>query len=115
MYEYQAKLKRVVDGDTIDMIIDLGFKMTTEQRIRLQEGDAPETWRQKKDSEEYKAGMATTNFVIERFAANDNEFMIRTTKETGAYGRYLGEIFFKDSDESLNEELIRLGLAVRYR
>ena len=57
MYQYRAKLKRVVDGDTIDAIIDLGFKMTTEQRIRLKGINTPEIWRQKKDSQEYKRGM----------------------------------------------------------
>lgn len=114
MYEYRAKLRRVVDGDTIDMVIDLGFRMTTEQRIRLKNVDTPETWRQKKDSEEYQAGMAAANYVKQRFESNDNEFTIRTSKLTGAYGRFIGEVFFADSEESLNDELIRLGHATRY-
>ena len=56
MYEYKAKFKRAVDGDTLDLIIDMRFKITTEQRVSLKGIDTPETWR-KKDSEEYKTGM----------------------------------------------------------
>ncbi|MEA3495641.1 MAG: thermonuclease family protein [Bacteroidota bacterium] len=113
MYEYKAILKRVVDGDTMDVIIDIGFKLTTEQRIRLKGVNTPETWRQKKDSEEYKKGMQATNFVVERFEKNNNEFIIKTSK-AGVYGRYIAEIFFKDSEISLNEELLKKGFANKY-
>lgn len=51
MYEYKAKLGRVVDRDTLDLIIDVGFKITTNQRIRLAHIDTPETYRVKKTSE----------------------------------------------------------------
>jgi Kyanoviridae endonuclease len=44
MYEYKATLDRVVDGDTLDLIIDMGFKMTTNQRIRLANINTPETY-----------------------------------------------------------------------
>jgi micrococcal nuclease len=114
MYQYRAKLKRVVDGDTIDAIIDLGFKMTTEQRIRLKGINTPEIWRQKKDSQEYKRGMEAKDYVIKRFEENGNVFTIHTDKETGVYGRYIGAVFFDDSQESLNAELLRIGMATKY-
>ena len=53
MYQYKAKVERIVDGDTIDVVIDLGFKITTNQRIRLAGINTPETYNVKKDSEEY--------------------------------------------------------------
>lgn len=115
MYEYRAILQRVVDGDTIDMIIDLGFKMTTEQRIRLKGIDAPETWRQKKDSDEYKAGVAARQFVEDRIQQNGNEFTIRTDKLVGVYGRYIGEVLLDDSDKTLNQEMLEAGHAKVYK
>lgn len=114
MYRYHAKLKRVVDGDTIDTIIDLGFRMTTGQRIRLKGINTPEIWRQKKDSEEYKKGMEAKNHVIERFKQNSGQFVIVTDKDPGVYGRFIGTVFFDDSDESLNDELLRKGDAEKY-
>lgn len=114
MYKYSAKLIKVVDGDTIDLSIDLGFKMTTEQRIRLKGIDTPETWRRKKDSEEYKKGLAATNFVIKRLEENNNECTVRTDKDTGVYGRYIADILLPDSEISLNDELIQKGHAKVY-
>ena len=57
MYEYKAMLTKLVDGDTMDLTIDVGFKMTTAQRVRLKGINTPETWRRKKTSDEYKKGM----------------------------------------------------------
>jgi len=115
MYKYAAKLKRVVDGDTLDTIIDLGFRMTTEQRIRLKGVDTPEIWRQSKSSEEYKKGMEAKNFVIQRLEQNQNNFVIKTEKEAGVYGRFIGTIFLPDTEESLNDELLRKGYAKPYK
>ena len=111
MYNYKAKLNRVVDGDTIDLIIDMGFKITTNQRIRLAFVDTPETFRRKHDSDEYKAGMASKNFVIKRFEENQNEMRIDTLKNTGKYGRFIGIIHLADSETTLNDELVEKGFA----
>ena len=111
MYEYKAKLKRVVDGDTMDLIIDMGFKITTEQRVRLKGIDTPETWRRKKDSEEYKQGMISKEYVIKRLEENNNVMIARTDKYPGMYGRYIVDIILADSDISLNDELLQKGLA----
>jgi micrococcal nuclease len=115
MYKYNAELVRIVDGDTIDCVIDMGFKITTDQRIRLSKINTPETFRQKKDSDEYKAGMAAKDFVVKRFAENENKFVIETEKNPGVYGRYLGTIWFNDSETSLNDELLEKGFAVLYK
>jgi micrococcal nuclease len=110
-YYYHAKLKRVIDGDTLDLIIDIGFKMTTTQRIRLASIDTPETFRRKKTSKEYRMGMAAKDYVVNRLSENSNEMKIETLKITGKYGRYLGIIWLGDSDISLNEELVQKGFA----
>ena len=112
MYQYKATVDRVVDGDTVDLVIDLGFKITTHQRIRLAEINTPETYNVKRDSEEYKKGMVSKEYVLKRMADNNNEVIIETDKLTGKYGRYIGTIRLADSEVSLNKELVDEGLAV---
>ena len=113
MYEYKAELDRVVDGDTMDLNIDAGFKITTKQRIRLAHIDTPETYRVKKTSEEYKKGVEAKEYVEKRLADNQNEMKIITYKNPGKYGRYIGIIWLEDSDISLNDELVQKGYAKR--
>ena len=111
MYEYNAKLKRVVDGDTLDLVIDMGFKITTQQRVRLKGVDTPETWHRKKSSEEYKKGMQSKEYVMKRLEENDNVMVVRSDKHPGVYGRYIVDIILADSNITLNEELLQKGLA----
>lgn len=113
MYQYKAKVERVVDGDTIDLNIDLGFKIITNQRIRLAGIDTPEIFSSKKDSEEYQLGNDAKLFVENRLAANNNEVLIETEKYTGKYGRYIGTITLADSEITLNDELVEKGFALR--
>lgn len=112
MYTYHAHVERVVDGDTMDLVIDLGFKITTNQRIRLRGINTPETYNVKKDSEEYKKGMAAKEYAIRRMEENQNKVLIETEKDVGKYGRYIGIIRLGDSSVSLNDELVQNGLAV---
>lgn len=111
MYKYKAKVTRVVDGDTMDVTIDLGFKITTHQRIRLKGINTPETYSVKKGSEEYIKGMASKQFVIDRIKKNKDEVIVETNKDTGKYGRYIGDIWLADNNISLNVELVENGLA----
>ena len=111
MYKYKAKVDRIVDGDTIDITIDLGFKITTHQRIRLAGINTPETYNVKKDSEEYKKGLAAKQFVEQRIADNNFETTVETEKDTGKYGRYIGTIWLADNIASLNDELVEKGFA----
>ena len=94
MYEYHAKVKRVVDGDTVDFVVDLGFKIHTTIRTRLIGVDTPERGHEDwKKATDVCAGLlhsvAEINFENER----DEEWWvkIRTTK-TGKYGRWLVDI-----------------------
>jgi Kyanoviridae endonuclease len=111
MYHYKAKVDKIVDGDTIDVIIDLGFKITTFQRIRFARINTPETYNVKKDSEEYMKGMEAKQYVEQRMAANNFEISLETEKVTEKYGRYIGTIWLADSTVSLNDELVQKGLA----
>lgn len=111
MYKYKAKVERIVDGDTIDVTIDLGFKITTHQRIRLKGINTPETYNVKATSEEYKKGKIAKEFVEQRIAGNNHEIIVDTDKDTGKYGRYIGVIWLADSETSLNDELVNKGYA----
>ena len=115
MYEYNAELDLVVDGDTLDVIIDLGFKLTTNQRIRLANIDTPEIFRTKQDSEEYRKGIEAKKYVEKRLKENQGKMKINTYKNTGKYGRYIGQLRLKDSQVSLNEELVEKGYAKRVK
>lgn len=115
MYKYKTIVVKVVDGDTMDCVIDMGFKITTNQRIRLSKIDTPETYRRKKGSEEYIKGMAAKNYVVDRLKENKNKFILETEKDPGVFGRYLGTIWLKDSDISLNDELLEKGHAKLYK
>ncbi len=109
-------LDRVIDGDTIDVIIDLGFKMTTNQRIRFLDIDTDEIHSISHNSEEYKRGQLAKQFVEKRFSENNNELIVRTRKgrATGKYGRYLGDIVLADSPLTLNEELKKEGFEKKH-
>ncbi|WP_167612588.1 thermonuclease family protein [Maribellus sediminis] len=111
MFTYKAKVDRVVDGDTIDLVIDLGFKITTFQRIRLRGINTPETYNVKKDSEEYRKGIKAKAFVIERLKDNENEVIVETDKDVGKFGRYIGIIRLADAEQTLNDELVEKGYA----
>ncbi|HPE76543.1 MAG TPA: thermonuclease family protein [Draconibacterium sp.] len=111
MYHYKANVERIVDGDTIDVVIDLGFKITTFQRIRMARINTPETYNVKKDSEEYQNGMLAKLYVEQRIAANNNEIQLETEKVQEKYGRYIGTIWLADSAISLNDELVEKGFA----
>jgi micrococcal nuclease len=115
MYKYKAKVDRIVDGDTIDITIDLGFKITTHQRIRMSGINTPETYNVKKDSEEYKNGLAAKQFVEHRIAENNFEAIVETEKDTGKYGRYIGTLWLADNETSLNDELVENGFAKRVK
>lgn len=112
MYHYKAKVERVVDGDTFDIVIDLGFKITTNQRIRMAKINTPETYNVKKDSEEYQKGMASKQYIEHRLAINNYEVELETEKATEKYGRYIGTVTLADSPVTLNDELVEKGFAV---
>ena len=112
MYEYSCKIVRVVDGDTVDVDIDLGFGMWMhKERIRLHGIDTPESRTSNKVEKKY--GMLAKKFLKEALTKG-KKIVIKTYKgdETGKFGRILGDIFI--DGKSVNSALCKAGHAVEY-
>ena len=110
MYEYNAKLDRVVDGDTIDAMIDLGFDTWVHKRIRLEGIDAPET--RTRDLDEKVQGFATKKRLEDLLGAANGIFKLQS-HGVGKYGRCLGTILI--GEQNINELLLSEGLAEVYK
>ena len=112
-----TEINRVVDGDTIDVTIDLGFDLYKKERVRVAGVDTPE--KRTRDLEEKALGIDATNWLKAKLAeaiTGDDELTIRTELSggIGKYGRLLGWLYIGDGDVSLNEEMIKLGYAWEY-
>jgi micrococcal nuclease len=111
LYTYNAKLDRVVDGDTVDALVDLGFDTWKKVRIRMMGINAPES--RTRDKEEKKRGLAAKKYLIDLIKSNESMFILKS-HGVGKYGRCLGEIFLKDTEVSANQMMINEGHAVEY-
>ena len=111
-YEYVAKLDRVVDGDTADAMIDLGFNTWVKKRIRFKGVD---TWEcRTRDLDEKKKGLAAKAFTKNLLEnSDDGKFALRS-HGVGKYGRVLGELFVKGETKSVNDLLLENGHAYEY-
>ena len=111
-YEYTAKLDRVVDGDTCDALIDLGFDTWVKKRIRFKGVD---TWEcRTRDLDEKKKGLAAKAFTKDLLEnSDDGKFALRS-HGVGKYGRVLGELFVKGETKSVNDLLLENGHAYEY-
>ena len=112
-----VKINRVVDGDTIDVTIDLGFDLMKKERVRVAGVDTPE--KRTRDLEEKALGIDATNWLkgkLDSAIKGDDELTIRTELKggVGKYGRLLGWLYVGTSDISLNEEMITEGYAWEY-
>ena len=112
-----VKINRVVDGDTIDVTIDLGFDLMKKERVRIAGVDTPE--KRTRDLEEKALGIDATNWMKEKLEGaikGDDELVIRTELKggVGKYGRLLGWLYVGDVDVSLNEQMITEGYAWEY-
>ncbi len=112
-----TKINRVVDGDTIDVTIDLGFDLTKKERVRVAGVDTPE--KRTRDKEEKALGIDATNWLKEKLqtaVAGDDDLIIRTelVGGVGKYGRLLGWLYIGDERVSINEEMIGEGYAWPY-
>ena len=105
-----ASVARVVDGDTLDLDLDLGFSITLRQRVRLIGIDAPEV--RTRDAEEKARGLQAQQFVVE-WLQRPGLVWVRTTKDD-KYGRMLADLY-REGEPSLCEELLAWGLAGPYR
>ena len=109
MYEYNCKVKRVVDGDTVDVVIDLGFDIHFATRVRLYGMDTPESRTRNKD--EKVRGLMSKDFLKEWMEKDD--VIIRTRKDKkGKFGRVLGEMYVEGTN--INLTMVDESLAVKY-
>jgi micrococcal nuclease len=112
-----TKINKVLDGDTIDVTIDLGFDLYKKERVRIAGVDTPE--KRTRDKEEKALGIDATNWLKEKLTNTingDDELTIRTelVGGVGKYGRLLGWLYIGDSNMSLNEKMIQEGYAWEY-
>ena len=112
-----TKIVKVLDGDTIDVLIDLGFDLYKKERVRIAGVDTPE--KRTRDLEEKELGIHATNWMKDKLTETikgDEELTIRTELKggTGKYGRLLGWLYIGEADVSLNEQMITEGYAWAY-
>ena len=110
MYEYRCEITRVVDGDTVDAIIDLGFDVSYKSRVRLYGIDTPES--RTRDLDEKARGKLAGKFLSDAILHADNLVIQTKLDKKGKFGRVLGVIVADDVD--LNQALIDNHLAVAY-
>ena len=111
------KIDKVLDGDTIDVTIDLGFDLYKKERVRIAGVDTPE--KRTRNLEEKELGIDATNWLkkqLKDVLDGDDELIVRTelVGGTGKYGRLLGWLYVGDEQLSLNEQMITQGYAHAY-
>ncbi len=121
MYEYKAILDRVVDGDTIDVTIDLGFNVWKKIRVRMEGINTPES--RTRDLEEKKRGLAAKDRLVEILRYNNNKCVLRVSG-VGKFGRALATVLVDSLSPlngedgitlvNVNKQLIEEGHAVEY-
>jgi micrococcal nuclease len=116
MYEYKCKILRVVDGDTVDIDIDLGFGVwLKKERVRMMGIDTPES--RTRDKEEKKFGLAAKDFVKNKMPVGSVQILKTEIDRSGEdkkgkFGRILGDFLF--DDERLTDMMVAEGHAVAY-
>ena len=121
MYEYNAKVDRVVDGDTIDVTIDLGFSVWKKMRVRMEGINTPES--RTRDLEEKKRGLAAKDRLKSILEFNNNKCILKVSG-VGKYGRALATVLVESLSPlngedgvtliDVNKQLIEEGHAVEY-
>ena len=111
------EVTKVLDGDTIDVLIDLGFDLYKKERVRIAGVDTPE--KRTRNLEEKALGIDATNWLKEKLEgaiSGDDDLVIRTelVGGVGKYGRLLGWLYIGDATVSLNEQMIEEGYAWSY-
>ena len=113
MYEYKVKITRVVDGDTVDAEVDLGFDTFIKDSIRLMGLDTPES--RTRNKKEKALGLAAKAYLKELLKENKGDIILRTSKEgKGKFGRILGTLLIYDGKTNVNQMLIDEGHARDY-
>lgn len=112
-FTYQCHVSRVVDGDTLDLVVDMGFRTRRTIRVRLGGLDTSEIFGVSRDSEEHADGLTHREFVSDWVrnpdytAGHEWPFVVTTAPKTGKYGRYVAVIWSKATGDVLNEDLVR--------
>ena len=110
MYEYNCEIKRAVDGDTVDVVIDLGFDIHYASRVRLYGIDTPESRTRNKD--EKVRGLMSKQYLIDEL--DKGQVVIKTKKDKkGKFGRVLGELYV--DDKNINLMMVDDFHAVKYQ
>jgi len=112
-YQYWGKVVRVIDGDTIDFVIALGFDIETLKRVRLIGVDTPEIHGVKKTSKEYAEGKKAMEYVESVLTPGRWVELKTYGGPREKYGRWLAEVFVDGKD--FNRELIKKGYALEYK
>ena len=112
-----TEIVKVLDGDTIDVLIDLGFDLYKKERVRIAGVDTPE--KRTRDLQEKALGIDATNWLkeqLENTIEGNDELTIRTELKggVGKYGRLLGWLYIGDNNKSINEQMISQGYAWAY-
>jgi len=109
MFEYNCQIARVVDGDTVDVIIDCGFSILHKARVRMYGIDTPES--RTRDKDEKARGLMSKDFLVKELSKGD--VVIKTKKDKkGKFGRILGEFYVNDIN--INQMMIHGFYAVAY-
>tara|TARA_X000001388_G_scaffold30456_4_gene21677 strand:+ start:1661 stop:2098 length:438 start_codon:yes stop_codon:yes gene_type:complete len=99
------EIPKIVDGDTVDLVLDLGFNIHIKRRFRLKGYDAPETWRPK-NKKEKEAGERVKQFLTEILEKQDIDYLrVCVDKKQGKYSRYIGTIYDTFWSKSVNESV----------
>jgi micrococcal nuclease len=115
MYTYRIrKVNTILDGDTIDCDIDLGFDICLNQKVRLAGIDTPES--KTKDLNEKKWGLEAKEYLKNKLNNFKGQLIIKTEKpdSTEKYGRIIGWVYLGDSEISLNQSMVNEGFAWEY-
>ena len=110
MYEYSCEVKRVVDGDTIDCVLDLGFSVLHKCRVRLYGIDTPESRTRNRD--EKARGLLAKQFLSDSIKDKEVILKSRLKDSKGKFGRVLAEVWVNGIN--INEDMVKNGHAVRY-
>lgn len=107
---FQARLRRVIDGDTMVFLVDLGFRTRKEIQVRVKGIDTAEIYGSPKGSDEYQRGQEHSAFARAWFDENAGEeqwpFLVSTDKDHGKYGRWPGRITSKTTGNVYNEDVV---------
>lgn len=105
MWEFNAKVVRVIDGDTIDVDVDLGFYLTARKRLRFSRIDTPERG---------EVNFTEATDRVKELTPVGSTVRIVTGK-AGGFGRWLAEIYYGEDNRNLNDQLLQEGLAKLYK